>query len=62
MAKEEKHIEIKCSNCGYIPLPDKTKSNENWQVFDAKCPKCDEFIKIGTIHDKEQQSSLKKEK
>ncbi len=32
-----KNIKLKCKKCGKSPILDKTKSNENWQVFNAKC-------------------------
>jgi Zn finger protein HypA/HybF involved in hydrogenase expression len=41
MAKSKKPLFIlKCKDCDYIPEEDKEKSNENWHVYDTKCPKC----------------------
>lgn len=42
----KKQIMIKCSKCGYVPRPDKKLSNKNWNVFDAKCPKCKEKMEL----------------
>lgn len=38
--KEYPKAEFKCSTCGYVPEPDKSKSNENWNVYQTTCPKC----------------------
>lgn len=39
-------FELKCGNCGYVPEPDKTKSNDNWDVYSTTCPKCGCRVKI----------------
>jgi len=39
-------IKVKCSNCGYIPKPNKKMSNKNWDVFDTKCSKCGGKIEL----------------
>lgn len=41
MARKPKiQFEFKCVDCGYMPEPDKEKSNENWNVINCTCPKC----------------------
>lgn len=39
-------IKAVCTECGYKPAPDKEKSNENFEVFPVKCPKCGGRIKF----------------
>jgi DNA-directed RNA polymerase subunit RPC12/RpoP len=44
--KSEPNITYKCGDCGYIPEPNKEKSNENWTVIDLNCPECGGRIKM----------------
>jgi len=37
---DKKEIIFICPNCNTTPLPDPERSNENWKVFDPKCPEC----------------------
>lgn len=47
MARKPKvDFEVKCENCGYIPEPNKEKSNEHWAVFSTTCPKCGGRVKM----------------
>lgn len=38
--KPKIEIDFKCSECGEKQEQNKDKSNENWKIFDMKCPKC----------------------
>lgn len=44
--KKTSKFVFKCIKCGYIPEPNKEKSNKNWNVIDCKCPKCGGQIKM----------------
>lgn len=47
MARKPKiEFDFKCENCGYIPEPDKEKSNENWNVIMMICPECNGRVKM----------------
>jgi Zn finger protein HypA/HybF involved in hydrogenase expression len=47
MAKKSKSLfEFTCEDCGYIPQPNKEKSNKNWDVIDVICPKCGGKVKM----------------
>jgi predicted RNA-binding Zn-ribbon protein involved in translation (DUF1610 family) len=38
--KKKELFNFECEKCGYVPEPDKEKSNENWNVVMLTCPKC----------------------
>lgn len=47
MAKTKSKMWFGCPKCGYKPEKNKTKSNENWNVFDVgKCPVCKTEMRI----------------
>jgi hypothetical protein len=47
-----KKIIIGCRKCGYVPTPNKEKSNKSWNVIDEKiCPNCK--IKLEFIMEQE---------
>lgn len=47
--KAKKLFEFACEDCGYIPQPNKEKSNENWDVVVVVCPKCGGKVKMEFI-------------
>lgn len=44
--KPKQEIKYACESCDYVPEIDEKKSNENWKVIPAKCPKCGGNIQI----------------
>ena len=47
MAQKPKiELEVRCEKCGQVPEQDKTKSNDNWNVYSTTCPKCGGRVKI----------------
>ena len=40
---------IICRNCNYKPSHNEERSNDNWKVFNMKCPKCGKQMNIELI-------------
>ncbi|WP_261781194.1 hypothetical protein [Clostridium botulinum] len=43
------NLKVICNKCGYEPKKNIEKSNENWSVYDNKCPKCDGKVEVKVV-------------
>jgi Zn finger protein HypA/HybF involved in hydrogenase expression len=47
MAKNKKPpFKLICKDCNLTPEPNKEQSNENWNVYDMKCPNCGKQLEL----------------